>query len=79
MTGFLAGMEMEQLTRGDGAQKVCLPKGINGYQVKTVFESFMRDNPKLQTGDSNLPIFMGLALFLAYPCPGTMPPTCVPK
>ena len=71
MAGFITGMIF-------GSKKVCLPKGITGNQLKTIFESFMRNYPKLQTEDVDSGFTIGLALLEAYPCPGTMPQTRVP-
>lgn len=42
------GMTFEQLTQGNGPAKICLPEGMTGNRVKSVFEGFMRDYPKLQ-------------------------------
>ena len=65
MAGFSAGMNIEQIL----PHKACLPKGITGIQVKTVFEGFMRDYPKLQEASGvDSSIIVGLALFRAYPC-----------
>ncbi len=72
MAGFMAGMNVEQLTRGDGPQKVCMPEGITGERVKAVFEGFMRDYPKMQKGEAEPSLTIGFALFRAYPCPGTI-------
>jgi hypothetical protein len=64
MAGFMSGLTYEQITRGSGPQKICLPKGITGQQVQQVFEGFMRDYPKLQNEPKvDQPSFIiGLAL-----------------
>lgn len=72
MAGFMNGVTFEQITRGDGHQKICLPAGMTGKRVKTVFEGFMRDFPKLQQGENNPAAVIGIALFKAYPCPGSI-------
>lgn len=78
MAGFLAGVNMEQISRGDGHQKTCLPLGITGARVKTIFEGFMRDYPKVQELEKEentkhlLELTIAMALFRAYPCPGAI-------
>lgn len=71
MAGFMNGVSFEQTTRGNGAQKICMPNDITGERVKEVFEGFMRDYPKLQNDPRiNKPeIIIGMALLRAYPCP----------
>ena len=75
MGGFLAGVNMEQISTGDGHQKTCLPYGITGERVKTIFEGFMRSYPKIQeiereqNMERDLNVIIALALFSAYPCP----------
>lgn len=71
MTGFMNGLNYEQITRGNGPEKICLPKDITGQNVKDVFEGFMRDYPKLQIAPeiTQPSIIVGMALFRAYPCP----------
>ena len=72
MGGFATGMVY-------GSKELCLPKGgLTGNQLKTIFENFMREYPKLQAEDIDAGLTIGLALFSAYRCPGTMPPTRVP-
>jgi hypothetical protein len=74
MTGFMNGITFDQITRGDGPNKICMPKGITGNDVKVIFEKFMRDNPKLQneTKLDQPAVVVGMALFQAYPCPGAI-------
>jgi hypothetical protein len=67
MTGFLDGMRVEQLTPG----KACMPKGMTGNRVKTVFEDFMRDYPKRQTETIGPPFIISSALFRAFRCPSS--------
>jgi hypothetical protein len=70
MAGFMNGMTFEQLTRRNGPAKICLPEGMTGDQVKSVFEGFMRDYPKLQAekGLDQPGLVVGMALLRAYAC-----------
>lgn len=70
MAGFMHGVTTEQLIRGDGPQKLCLPQGLTGNQVKDIFEGFTRDYPK--AGFDHPGLVIHLALFRAFPCPGAM-------
>jgi len=71
MAGFMSGLTFEQITRGSGPKKICLPEGITGQQVQQVFEGFMRDYPKLQNEPKvdQPSLIIGMALIRAYPCP----------
>jgi len=74
MAGFMNGVTFEQLTRGNGPTKICMPDGIDGNRVKQLFEGFMREYPKLQTeaGLDQPGLAVGMALLRAYPCAGVM-------
>jgi hypothetical protein len=67
LAGFADGVVMGEPLSLDMTQgKVCLPRAIDGAQLRPGFQRMLRDDPKLLDESANL--ILGAVLAQAFPC-----------